>query len=86
VPVLVAFGFWTHLSAADHNQMTASFSCRESRSDHLPKVGVLISKTLASAIALAAAIASARAGDLNSSNIKDPLPDALTWKGVTYTA
>ena len=63
--------------------MTASFSCHGSRSGHFPKVGALMSKALASAFALAAAMASARAGDLDSGNIRDPLPDILTWNGVT---
>ncbi len=40
-------------------------------------------KTLALAIALAGFAASAHAADLDSGGIKDPIPDSLTWNGVT---
>jgi predicted porin len=42
-----------------------------------------VSKTLAFAITLTGFAASAHAADLDAGSFKDPLPDALTWNGVT---
>ncbi len=42
-----------------------------------------MSKTLAYALALAGFTASAHAADLDIGSIKDPIPDNLTWNGVT---
>jgi predicted porin len=42
-----------------------------------------VKKTLALAFALAGFAASAKAADLDTGGIKDPIPDNLTWNGVT---
>jgi predicted porin len=42
-----------------------------------------VSKTIAYAIALTGLATTARATDLDAGNVKDPLPDSLTWNGVT---
>lgn len=40
-------------------------------------------KTLALAFALAGFVVPAKAADLDASGIKDPIPDSLTWQGIT---
>ncbi len=40
-------------------------------------------RIIASAFALAGFAATAHAADLDLSSLKDPLPDALSWHGVT---
>jgi predicted porin len=45
--------------------------------------GFIVSKTIAYAIALTGLAATAHAADLDPGSIKDPLPDSLTWNGVT---
>lgn len=42
-----------------------------------------MNRTFAFALALAGFAASANAGDLSLDSVKDPLPDTLTWHGVT---
>jgi Gram-negative porin len=42
-----------------------------------------VSKTLAYALTITGFAAAAQAGDLDLGSIKDPLPDTLTWQGVT---
>ncbi len=42
-----------------------------------------MNRTLAFALALAGSAATAQAADLGLDNLKDPLPDSLTWYGVT---
>jgi predicted porin len=55
------------------------WSCR--RSAHM---GATISKLVICAVALCGALTSVRAADLDLSNLKaPPLPDTLTWKGIT---
>jgi predicted porin len=43
----------------------------------------ILSKTIAYAIALSGLAAAAHASELDPEHIKDPLPDSLTWNGVT---
>src|ERR1700751_2308813 len=45
--------------------------------------GIIVSKTIAYAIALTGLPATAHAADLDAGSIKDPLPESLTWNGVT---
>jgi predicted porin len=45
--------------------------------------GIIVSKTIAYAIALSGLAVTARAADLDAGSVKDPLPDSLTWNGVT---
>ena len=40
-------------------------------------------KILACAAAFAGFVAAAHAADLNVDSVKDPLPDTLSWHGVT---
>lgn len=47
-------------------------------------LGDIVKKGLAYAFALAGFAATAQAADLDVSSIKDPLPDSLTWHGVTF--
>ncbi len=46
-------------------------------------LGTTMKKALAYAFAIAGFAASAQAADLELNSIKDPLPDTLTWQGVT---
>ncbi len=45
--------------------------------------GHKVSKTVAFALAAAGFAASAHAADLSIDSLKDPLPDTLTWQGIT---
>ena len=45
--------------------------------------GITVTKAFAYALALASLGASAHAADLDLGNLKDPIPDTLTWNGVT---
>jgi predicted porin len=46
-------------------------------------LGVIVTKVIVYAIALAGLAATARAADLDTGGLKNPLPDKLTWQGVT---
>jgi predicted porin len=45
--------------------------------------GIIVSKSVVYAIALTGFAATAYAADLDTGSIKDPLPESLTWHGVT---
>ena len=47
------------------------------------KLGHTVSKTLTLAFALVGLAAPVYAGDLDTGGLKDPLPDTLSWQGVT---
>ena len=45
---------------------------------------IMVNRTVACVIALASFAASARAADLDLDKLKDPLPDTLSWQGITF--